>query len=161
MYLCRYCNESGIGITSLEWYPDTGDMDSGQDSRRGLYFADKEGYIGWFQGAWPVKQGGGEGVRGDDDLLAEDSLLMEGIPPDAIFGTDDIMDNDQLLDGNDVGNVATLPGSHGNRQELSEEPDDDDDITQLRKRRRLEDSDGETGSVVGKGLRLILALTAP
>lgn len=86
---------------------------------------------------------------------------MEGILPDAIFGTDDIMDNNQLLDGNDVvGNVATLPGSHGNRQELSEEPDDDDDITQLRKRRRLEDSDGETGSVVGKGLRLILPLTS-
>ena len=56
---------------------------------------------------------------------------------------------------------SLLPGSHGNRQqELSEEPDDEDDITQLRKRRRLEDSDGETGSIVGKGLRLILPLTA-
>ena len=38
-----------------------------------------------------------EGVRGDDDLLAEDSLLMEGIPRDAIFGTGDIMENDPLF----------------------------------------------------------------
>ena len=61
---CRYCNESGIGITSLEWYPDMGGVDSGQDSRCGLYFADKEGYVGWFQGAWPVRQGGGGGGEG-------------------------------------------------------------------------------------------------
>ena len=65
MCFCRYCNESSIGVTSLEWYPDTGDVDSGQDGRCGLYFADKEGYIGWFQGAWPVRQGGREGVRDD------------------------------------------------------------------------------------------------
>lgn len=142
----RYCNESGIGITSLEWYPNMGRIDSEEESRCGLYFADMEGYIGWFQGAWPVREGGWGGVKGDsDDLLAEDSLLMEGIPPDAIFGTDDVMD-DQLLDGNDVTN--------GNRHVLHEEHDEEDDIVQSRKRRRiLEDSDGETGSIVGKGLK--------
>ena len=116
-------------------------------SRRGLYFADKEGYIGWFQGAWLV--GGGEDVRSDSgDMLAEDSLLMEGIPPDAIFGTDDIMDDDKLLDDD----VSKGTGSHGNGRLESEEREDDD-VIRLRKRRRLmEDSDGETGSAVGKGL---------
>lgn len=143
----RYCNESGIGITSLEWYPNMGRIDSEEESRCGLYFADMEGYIGWFQGAWPVREGGWGGVKGNsDDLLAEDSLLMEGIPLDAIFGTDDVMDDNQLLDGNDVTN--------GNRHVLHEERDEEDDIVQSRKRRRiLEDSDGETGSTVGKGLK--------
>ena len=153
----RYRNESGVGITSLEWYPDTNGTDSESESRRGLYFADKEGYIGWFQGAEPG--GGGEGVKGacgdSGDPLAEDSLLMEGIPPDAIFGIDDIMDDDHLLDGNDVGNQQTS-GSHGNRGVASEEGDDG--IGQSRKRRRLlqeSDSDGEADSVVGKGLKLV------
>ena len=65
--MCRYCNESGIGITSLEWYPDTG-VESGhdKDGGRGLYFADIEGYIGWFEKALPVS-GGSEGVRGGGD----------------------------------------------------------------------------------------------
>ena len=69
--------------------------------------------------------------------------LPQGIPPDAIFGTDDAMDDYNPPDSN----YGTSTGSHGNRHALSEEPDDDD-IVQSRKRRRLlEDSDGETGSV--------------
>ncbi|CAI8014341.1 WD repeat and HMG-box DNA-binding protein 1 [Geodia barretti] len=140
----RYRNESGIGITSLEWYPDT--EESERDGKAGLYFADNEGYIGWFQGAEPTVGGRGstKGVESTDDPLADDSLLMEGIPPDAIFGTDDIMDgDDEVLDGaHDDEDETALSGSHSNLAE-------DDDIIHSRKRRRLlEDSDdeGETES---------------
>ena len=150
----RYRNESGIGITSLEWYPDTSGIESVQESGCGLYFADSEGYIGWFKGVWPVEGGGGE-VKGDrDDVLAEDSLLMEGIPPDAIFGTDDVMEDDRLLDSNVVISNGASSGSHGNRQALSEDWEEDDDIVQSRKRRRLlDDSDGETENAVGEELK--------
>ena len=144
----RYRNESGIGITSLEWYPDT--EESERDGKAGLYFADNEGYIGWFQGAEPTAGGRGsaKGAESTDDPLADDSLLMEGIPPDAIFVTDDIMDgDDEVLDGahDDEGETA-LSGSHSN-------PAEDDDIIHSRKRRRLlEDSDeGETESNAAGG----------
>ena len=50
----------------MEWYPDSG-MEPVQDgnSGRGLYFADVEGYIGWFENALPLRGEGGEGVRGE------------------------------------------------------------------------------------------------
>ena len=139
---CRYRNESGIGISSLEWYPDT-EVESERDAKAGLYFADKEGYIGWFQGAGPVGgRGSGKEAEPTDDPLADDSLLMEGIPPDAIFGTDDIMDDKAVDGGHDNEDETVLSGSHSNTAE------EDDDIIQSRKRRRLlEDSDGETDSI--------------
>ena len=144
--ICRYCNESGIGITSLEWYPDTATELEQDSDKRGLYFADKEGYIGWFQGAWPETR---KEVK-ENDPLADDSLLMEGIPPDAIFGTDDVIDDDdRLLDGNDDGLAQS--GSHGNSRQVSEECDDE--ILKSRKRRRLlDDSDEE--NTVGKRLKV-------
>ena len=139
---CRYRNESGIGISSLEWYPDT-EVESERDDKAGLYFADKEGYIGWFQGAGPVGgRGSGKEAEPTDDPLADDSLLMEGIPPDAIFGTNDIMDDKAVDCGHDNEDETALSGSHSNTAE------EDDDIIQSRKRRRLlEDSDGETDSI--------------
>ena len=137
----RYCNESGIGITSLEWYPDTG-VESESDSS--VYLPTRRATSAGSRGR------GWEDVRSDSgDMLAEDSLLMEGIPPDAIFGTDDIMDDDKLLDDD----VSKGTGSHGNGRLESEEREDDDVIRLPHNRRRLmEDSDGETGSAVGKGL---------
>ena len=89
-----------------------------------------------------------KGAEPTDDPLADDSLLMEGIPPDAIFGTDDIMDggdDKEALDGfhDDEKDGTPLSGSHSNQ---------DDDIIQSRKRRRvLEDSDDETESVSAAG----------
>ena len=99
-------------------------------------------------------RGSTKGVESTDDPLADDSLLMEGIPPDAIFGTDDIMDgDDEVLDGaHDDEDETALSGSHSNLAE-------DDDIIHSRKRRRLlEDSDdeGETESNAAGGLLYII-----
>ena len=93
-------------------------MESDPDNGRGLYFADSEGYIGWFQGAGPSKsdkRGGASGRHSDknnsnnidNDPLVDDSLLMEGIPADAIFGSDDEMD----AVGSDVAAPLKFSGS--------------------------------------------------
>ena len=117
----------------MEWYPDTRNEESEPDTKRGLYFADNEGYIGWFHGAGPGGRGLSLGAE-PTDPLADDSLLMEGIPPDAIFGTDDVID--EVQDGRDLSEPPPS-GSHGNTPE-------NDDIIHSRKRRRLlDDSDGE------------------
>lgn len=135
----RYSNEKGIGITSLVWNEDQEEVELESDTKTGLYYADKEGYIGWFQGAWPGRGSSGRSkdeTTTSDDPLVNDSLLMEGIPPDAIFGNDDVMDGDEP--GDDDVNSVTPSGSHGYTGE-------DDDIVQPRKRPRLleeEESDG-------------------
>ena len=75
IYSLRFKNENGIGITSLEWDP------SGLGSEQGnqLAFADREGYVGVFEGVYPSNRSG-QGPAGggqEADPLAEDSLLME------------------------------------------------------------------------------------
>ncbi len=67
-------NDNGVGITSLEWHPKGRDSDT-------LAFADREGYVGVFEGVWPSPSvggvRGGSGIVADDDPLVDDSLLME------------------------------------------------------------------------------------
>ena len=59
----------------MEWNP------SGMESEKGnqLAFADREGYVGVFEGVYPSNQSGRGSAGGgqEADPLAEDSLLME------------------------------------------------------------------------------------
>lgn len=67
-------NDNGVGITCVVWDPRGRDSDT-------LAFADREGYVGVFEGVWPSTTAGKEVGRGtaetEDDPLADDSLLME------------------------------------------------------------------------------------
>lgn len=62
-------NGNQTGITALEWDP-RGHGSAGGDQ---LVFADRAGYVGVFQEAYPSQ----EPTNQNPDPLAEDSLLME------------------------------------------------------------------------------------
>ena len=114
----RFKNENGIGITSLEWDP------RGRGNPQ-LAFADNEGYIGTFHDVYPSNQTTTVSKAMTSDPLADDSLLMEGIPADDIFDND--FDNDDDI-------IPSNAPSNSNQGD----DDDDDEILQSRKRRRLQ-----------------------
>ena len=79
----RCTNESGMGITSLEWDP----RGCGSELGEQLLFADLEGYVGAFDNVYPPETTstnqitdetvGSSSHVANDDPLVDDSLLME------------------------------------------------------------------------------------
>eukprot|EP00731_Ephydatia_muelleri_P022174 Em0014g765a len=135
----RCKNEDGMGITSLEWGQG---MES--DSGSVLVFGDKEGHIGTFKGVELQSEKGEESKH--QRSLGEDSLLMEGIPADDIFG--DHLDDDEphsLFDRE----AAEVDGEEKRGGDDGEEEDDIGGPRRQRFGEAMMDDASDHGSLLG------------